>query len=210
MMETNSTDEEKFPPKPLSLRAEKRKSPPKEYIGKLHYGFQKLKMSYQDLKRFLNLRFDNLRFVLTIRTIRLIISYCQNQHNFNSLQKILIISRFCQKILPRSRPKLSWFVPFPPAKAFRKVYRLIFQSRSGSILSFSGVYMLYFPNFHRHSASYLQLQTSACCLPLPVQISVSFLPHLHSAIQNSSRSALCCRPQYIGQWFNFGERFFFF
>ncbi|XP_051557756.1 histone deacetylase complex subunit SAP130-like isoform X2 [Myxocyprinus asiaticus] len=32
MMETNSTDEEKFPPKPLSLRAEKRKSPPKEYI----------------------------------------------------------------------------------------------------------------------------------------------------------------------------------
>ncbi|NP_001243552.1 histone deacetylase complex subunit SAP130b isoform X1 [Danio rerio] len=32
MMETNSTDEEKFPPKPLSQRAEKRKSPPKEYI----------------------------------------------------------------------------------------------------------------------------------------------------------------------------------
>ncbi|KAG1969396.1 histone deacetylase complex subunit SAP130 [Pimephales promelas] len=32
MMETNSTDEEKFPPKPLSLRPEKRKSPPKEYI----------------------------------------------------------------------------------------------------------------------------------------------------------------------------------
>lgn len=37
MMETNSTDEEKFPPEPLSQRAEKRKSPPKEYIGKLHY-----------------------------------------------------------------------------------------------------------------------------------------------------------------------------
>uniref|UniRef100_A0A8C1XJ98 Sin3A-associated protein b n=1 Tax=Cyprinus carpio TaxID=7962 RepID=A0A8C1XJ98_CYPCA len=32
MMETNSTDEEKFPHKPLSQRAEKRKSPPKEYI----------------------------------------------------------------------------------------------------------------------------------------------------------------------------------
>uniref|UniRef100_A0A672N0I6 Histone deacetylase complex subunit SAP130 C-terminal domain-containing protein n=1 Tax=Sinocyclocheilus grahami TaxID=75366 RepID=A0A672N0I6_SINGR len=32
MMETNSTDEEKFPPEPLSQRAEKRKSPPKEYI----------------------------------------------------------------------------------------------------------------------------------------------------------------------------------
>lgn len=37
MMETNSTDEEKFPPKPLSQRAEKRKSPPKEYIGKIHH-----------------------------------------------------------------------------------------------------------------------------------------------------------------------------
>lgn len=37
MMETNSTDEEKFPHKPLSQRAEKRKSPPKEYIGKLYY-----------------------------------------------------------------------------------------------------------------------------------------------------------------------------
>uniref|UniRef100_A0A8C2D8B3 Histone deacetylase complex subunit SAP130-like n=1 Tax=Cyprinus carpio TaxID=7962 RepID=A0A8C2D8B3_CYPCA len=32
MMETNSTDEEKFPHKPLSQRADKRKSPPKEYI----------------------------------------------------------------------------------------------------------------------------------------------------------------------------------
>ncbi|TRY91721.1 hypothetical protein DNTS_018968 [Danionella cerebrum] len=32
MMETNSTDEEKFPLKPLSQRAEKRKSPLKEYI----------------------------------------------------------------------------------------------------------------------------------------------------------------------------------
>ncbi|XP_051984698.1 histone deacetylase complex subunit SAP130-like isoform X2 [Xyrauchen texanus] len=32
MMETNSTDEEKFPSKPLSQRAMKRKSPPKEYI----------------------------------------------------------------------------------------------------------------------------------------------------------------------------------
>lgn len=33
MMEANSTDEEKLPPKPHSHRAEKRKSPPKEYIG---------------------------------------------------------------------------------------------------------------------------------------------------------------------------------
>ncbi|KAA0719114.1 Histone deacetylase complex subunit SAP130 130 kDa [Triplophysa tibetana] len=32
MMEANSTDEEKLPPKPHSHRAEKRKSPPKEYI----------------------------------------------------------------------------------------------------------------------------------------------------------------------------------
>lgn len=36
MMEANSTDEEKLPPKPLSQRAEKRKSPPKEYIGESH------------------------------------------------------------------------------------------------------------------------------------------------------------------------------
>lgn len=33
MMETNSTDEEKPPAKPVSHRLEKRKSPPKEYIG---------------------------------------------------------------------------------------------------------------------------------------------------------------------------------
>lgn len=33
MMETNSTDEEKPPAKPISHRPEKRRSPPKEYIG---------------------------------------------------------------------------------------------------------------------------------------------------------------------------------
>lgn len=33
MMETNSTDEEKPPAKPVSHRPEKRKTPPKEYIG---------------------------------------------------------------------------------------------------------------------------------------------------------------------------------
>uniref|UniRef100_H3BBW3 Sin3A associated protein 130 n=1 Tax=Latimeria chalumnae TaxID=7897 RepID=H3BBW3_LATCH len=32
MMETNSTDDEKFAPKPIVLKAEKQKSPPKEYI----------------------------------------------------------------------------------------------------------------------------------------------------------------------------------
>lgn len=34
MMETNSTDEEKVLARPHSMRPEKRKSPPKEYIGK--------------------------------------------------------------------------------------------------------------------------------------------------------------------------------
>lgn len=38
MMETNSTDEEKnSSSKPVLLKAEKRKSPPKEYIGKMNF-----------------------------------------------------------------------------------------------------------------------------------------------------------------------------
>lgn len=61
MMETNSTDEEKFPPEPLSQRAEKRKSPPKEYIGKLHYYERFASRFLEDPGRFLNLWLDNLR-----------------------------------------------------------------------------------------------------------------------------------------------------
>lgn len=36
MMETNSTDDEKSTAKSLLVKAEKRKSPPKEYIGNAH------------------------------------------------------------------------------------------------------------------------------------------------------------------------------
>lgn len=38
MMETNSTDDEKSTAKSLLVKAEKRKSPPKEYIGNGHLG----------------------------------------------------------------------------------------------------------------------------------------------------------------------------
>lgn len=38
MMETNSTDDEKSAAKSLLVKAEKRKSPPKEYIGNGHLG----------------------------------------------------------------------------------------------------------------------------------------------------------------------------
>lgn len=33
MVETNSTDEEKAPGRPLTSRAERRESPPREYVG---------------------------------------------------------------------------------------------------------------------------------------------------------------------------------
>ncbi|KTG37203.1 hypothetical protein cypCar_00021505 [Cyprinus carpio] len=61
MMETNSTDEEKFPTQPLSQRAEKRKSPPKEYIGKLHYYEAVSSRFSEDSERFLNVWLYNLR-----------------------------------------------------------------------------------------------------------------------------------------------------
>lgn len=38
MMETNSTDDERSTTKNLLVKAEKRKSPPKEYIGNWHLG----------------------------------------------------------------------------------------------------------------------------------------------------------------------------
>lgn len=33
MVETNSTDEEKAPGRPITIRAERRESPPREYVG---------------------------------------------------------------------------------------------------------------------------------------------------------------------------------
>lgn len=33
MVETNSTDEEKAPGRPIAVRAERRESPPREYVG---------------------------------------------------------------------------------------------------------------------------------------------------------------------------------